>query len=80
MTKLETTSRPLLWLGMIGVSLIVAGMMWVALLLHAIRDYPEAIKYEVRAPWTPRLMAFGGVALLVIAATGIGISRYRQRE
>jgi len=44
------------------------------------RDYPEAIKYELRLPWTPRLMVFFGLALLVIFGAQIGVGYSRQRR
>jgi hypothetical protein len=41
---------------------------------------PRSIKYEVRLPWTPRLMVFFGSALLVIVGAQSGLRYFRQRR
>jgi hypothetical protein len=64
---------------MLGAFLFLAGMTWVAVLTYSYRDYTEAIKYEVRLPWTPRLMVFFGSALLVIVGAHSGL-RYLRVE
>jgi hypothetical protein len=66
--------------GMLGAFLFLGGMTWVAVLTYSYRDYPEAIKYEVRLPWTPRLMVFFGSALLVIVGAQSGLRYLRQRR
>jgi|HubBroStandDraft_3_1064219.scaffolds.fasta_scaffold62204_3 hypothetical protein len=68
------------WVGTLGALLFLGGMTWVAVLNYSHRDYPEAIKYEVRLPWTPRLMVFFGSALLVIVGAQSGLRYFRQRR
>ena len=67
------------WLGTLGAFLFVGGMAWVAVLNYSDRDYSEAIKYEVRLPWTPRLLVFFGSALLVIVGVQSALRYFRQR-
>jgi len=55
-------------------------MTWLGLFNYSHRDYPEAIKYELRLPWTARLMVFFGLALLVIVGVRIGLHYLRGRE
>jgi hypothetical protein len=47
---------------------------------YGIRVYAEAVKYEVRLPWIPRLMVFFGLALLTILGTRIVINFLRQHN
>jgi hypothetical protein len=66
MTQVRNESRSALLLGAIGASVLATGVIWSALILHSWRDYPDAVKYELRLPWTPRVLVFVGFALLVI--------------
>ncbi len=68
------------WVGALGAALFVGGMTWLGLFNYSHRDYPEAIKYELRLPWTARLMVFFGLALLVIVGVRIGLHYLRGRE
>jgi hypothetical protein len=38
---------------------------------------PERIRYELRLPWTPRLLVFSGFLILVIAAVLVVIRAVR---
>jgi hypothetical protein len=55
-------------------------MVWVGAFNYSHRNYPEAVKYELHLPWTPRLMVFLGFGLLVISAARIGIVRLQRRK
>jgi hypothetical protein len=68
------------WVGTVGAFLFLAGMTWIAVLNHSDRDYPPVVKYEVRLPWTPRLMVFFGPALLVIVGAERGLRYLRQHR
>jgi hypothetical protein len=64
--------------GAVGASLFFGGITWVGALIYSCRGYPEAVKYEFRAPWTPRLTVFVGLALLLIFGARIGLSYLRK--
>ena len=49
-------------------------------MIYRIRDIPDEIKYEVRMPWTPRLMVFVGFWLLVSLAVRSAIHHLRSRK
>jgi predicted MFS family arabinose efflux permease len=66
--------------GVVGTFLFLGGIAWLGALIYSIRDYPEAVKYEFRAPWTPRLMVFFGLTLLLIFGAQIGFSYLCQRR
>jgi hypothetical protein len=55
-------------------------MVWVGTFNYSHRNYPEAVKYELHLPWTPRLMVFLGFGLLVISAARAGIAHLLQRR
>ena len=80
MVKLPTNSHWSRWLGTLGACLLVGGMVWVGAFNYSHRNYPEAVKYELHLPWTPRLMVFLGFGLLVISAARIGIVHFLQRR
>jgi len=80
MRNLPDASKWPRWAGTLGAFLFLGGLIWVAVLNYFYRDYPEAIKYELRLPWTPRLMVFFGLALLVIFGAQIGVGYSRQRR
>ena len=63
-----------------GTALFIGGIAWIGLLNYRSRGYPEAIRYEIRLPWTPRLMVFLGLVLLVIVATEISINFLHNRD
>ena len=67
-------------MGAVGAGLLLCGMVWVGVFHHYLRSLPEPIKYEVRLPWTPRLMVLLGLWLLVIVAVRIGISYLQRRR
>ena len=50
------------------------------MLIYRIRDIPDEIKYEVRMPWTPRLLVVIGFWLLVTLAVRSGIHHLRSRK
>lgn len=68
------------WSAALGAALFLGGVAWISVLIYRIRDLPEEIKYEVRMPWTPRLMVFVGLALLASVAIRVGIDYLRSRK
>jgi len=64
--------------GMVGASLCLGGIAWSAIWNYSHRDYADAVKYELRLPWPPRLMVFVGLALLIIIAVRVGIRLMRR--
>ena len=68
------------WLATLGTALFVGGLAWISVLIYRIRDIPDEIEYEVRIPWTPRLMVFVGFWVLVTVAARIGIHHLRLRK
>jgi hypothetical protein len=66
--------------GAVGASLFFSGAIWLGLLIHSRRDYPEWVRYEFFPPLTPRLMVLFGLALLLIFCVRIGLSYLRQRR
>ena len=68
------------WVAALGTTLLIGGMAWIQLLNYRSRGFPEAIKYEIRLPWTPRLMVFLGLVLLVIVGAKISINFLHQRN
>ena len=78
--KLKHAQNWVRWFAVLGTSLFVGGVAWVAVLSYRIKDVPEDLKYDVRMPWTPRLMVFLGFALLVIVAVHTGTHYLRARK
>ena len=68
------------WFVALGASLVIGGVAWIGVLNYRIRDYAEAVKYEVRMPWAPRLMVFFGLVLLTILSASAAIKSLRQRN
>jgi hypothetical protein len=68
------------WFVALGASLVIGGVAWIGVLDYRIRDYAEAVKYEVRMPWAPRLMVFFGLVLLTILGASAAIKSLRQRN
>jgi hypothetical protein len=64
--------------GALGAFLFLSGITWFGLWSYSHRDYPEAIKYELRLPWPLRLMVFFGLALLVVVGVQMGTSFARR--
>jgi len=66
--------------GAVGASLFVGGAIWLAVLIHSRRDYPESVRYELFPPLTPRLMVLFGLALLLIFVLRIGLNHLGEQE
>ena len=81
MPPLPTTQKWTKWFAALGASLVIVGIAWIGVLNYRIRCYAEAVKYEVRMPWAPRLMVFSGLALLLtIFGASIAIKSFHQRN
>ena len=65
----------------LGATLFVGGLAWVALWNYFRRAYPEEIKYEFHLPWLARLTVFfgSGLLLLVVVQTAVRLSRVHKR-
>jgi hypothetical protein len=65
--------------GAVGASLFFGGAIWLGVLIHARRDYPDWLRVEFFPPLTPRLMVLFGLALLLIFVVRIGLNYLRAR-
>lgn len=50
-----------------GALLLCIGIGWQAVLVYQVRDAPDWIRLELRAPWYVRFLVFSGVVLLIWA-------------
>jgi hypothetical protein len=63
--------------GAVGASLFFSGAIWLGVLIHSRKDYPEWVDFFT--PLTPRLMVLFGLALLFIFVVRIGLNYLRER-